>query len=152
MHNYKHTIYLLLQEQLQSSELMNDTSTMIMDEYDNIFSSATDEIIENATLIATLAERFKLTAFKPFQKEIIKAVLNGKDTLVIHPTGSGKSLCFLFPPVYKEQKAIIITPTISLMQDQAQKLMAMDIYATYVGSAQFDKEVKLTSLEPNSDT
>jgi len=129
---------------------MIDASTIIMDEYDKIFCSATDEMIENATQIATLAEKFKLTAFKPFQKEIIKAVLDGKDTLVIYPTGSGKSLCFLFPPVYKEQKAIIITPTISLMQDQVQKLIATDIYATYLGSAQFDKQVELASLEPNS--
>ena len=121
-----------------------------MDEYDEIFSSATDEMIEHATFVATLAEKFNLTSFKPFQKDIIKAVLDGKDTLVIHPTGSGKSLCFLFPPVYKEQKAIIVTPTISLMQDQVHKLMTMGIYATYLGSAQFDKQVELVSLEPNS--
>ena len=88
-----------------------------MNEYDQIFSSATDEMIEHATFVATLAEKFKLTSFKPFQKDIIKAVLDGKDALVIHPIGSGKSLCFLFPPVYKEQKAIVVTPTISLMQD-----------------------------------
>ena len=115
-----------------------------------IFSSATDEMIEHATFVATLAEKFKLTSFKPFQKDIIKAVLDGKDALVIYPTGSGKSLCFLFPPVYKEQKAIVVTPTISLMQDQVQKLMIMGIYATYLGSAQFDKQVELVSLEPNS--
>ena len=118
-----------------------------MDEYDQIFSSATDEMIEHATFVVTLAENFKLTSFKPFQKDIIKAVLDGKDALVIYPTGSGKSLCFLFPPVYKEQKAIVVTPTISLMQDQVQKLMTMGIYATYLGSAQFDKQVESVSLE-----
>ena len=128
----------------------SDTNLENMDEYDEIFSSATDEMIEHATFVATLAEKFNLTSFKPFQKDIIKAVLDGKDTLVIHPTGSGKSLCFLFPPVYKEQKAIIVTPTISLMQDQVHKLMTMGIYATYLGSAQFDKQVELVSLEPNS--
>ena len=121
-----------------------------MDEYDQIFSSATDEMIEHATFVATLAEKFKLTSFKPFQKDIIKAVLDGKDALVIYPTGSGKSLCFLFPPVYKEQKAIVVTPTISLMQDQVQKLMSMGIYATYLGSAQFDKQVESVSLAPDS--
>ena len=78
-------------------------------------------------------------------------MLDGKDALVIYPTGSGKSLCFLFPPIYKEQKAIVrVTPTISLMQDQVQKLMTMGIYATYLGSAQFDKQVESVSLEPNS--
>ena len=57
---------------------------------------------------------------------------------------------FLFPPVYKEQKAIVITPAISLMQDQVQKLITTGIYATYLGSAQFDKQVESVSLEPNS--
>ena len=136
--------------QLPESVDGSDTTLEKMDEYDQIFSSATDEMIENATFIATLAEKFKLTSFKPFQKVTIKAVLDGKDTLVIYSTGSGKSLCFLFPPVYKEQKAIVITPTISLMQDQVQKLITMGIHATYLGSAQFDKRVESASLEPNS--
>ena len=63
-----------------------------MDEYDQIFIYATDEMIDNATFIATFAEKFKLTSFKPFQIDTIKAVLDGKDTLVIYRTGSGKSL------------------------------------------------------------
>ena len=59
-----------------------------------------------------------------------------------------KIFVFYFPaPVYKEQKAIVVTPTISLMQDQVQKLMTMGIYATYLGSAQFDKQVESVSLE-----
>ena len=45
-----------------------------MNEYDQIFCSATDEMIENAIFTATLAEKFELTSFKPFQKDIIKAV------------------------------------------------------------------------------
>ena len=118
-----------------------------MNEYDQIFCSATDEMIENAIFITTLAEKFKLTSFKPFQKDTIKAVLDGKDSLVIYPTGSDKSLCFLFPPVHKEQKAIIITPTISLMQDQ---VMALGTYATHLGSDQFNKQAESASLQPKS--
>lgn len=55
-----------------------------MDEYDDIFSSPLlDECLQHATLIATLAECFKLTSFKPFQREIINATLQGKDSLII---------------------------------------------------------------------
>ena len=73
-----------------------------MDEsYDDIFNSpSAEDSFQYATLIATLAERFSLTSFKPFQKTIIDAALDGQDTctLVTHPTGSGKSLCFQFLP------------------------------------------------------
>ena len=75
-----------------------------MDEYDQIFSSATDEMIEHATFVATLAEKFKLTSFKPFQKDIIKAVLDGKDARVIYPTGSGKVFVFYFHQFIKSKK------------------------------------------------
>ena len=61
-----------------------------------------------------------------------------------------KVFCFLFPSVYKKQNAIFVTLTISLMQDQVQKLMIVGIYATNLGSAQPDKQVELVSLEPNS--
>ena len=73
-------------------------------EYDGLFNSPSlDESLQHATLIATLAEKFHLTSFKPFQKTVINATLEGKDTLVIQPTGSGKSLCFLFPPVHENK-------------------------------------------------
>ena len=62
-----------------------------------------DESFQEATLIVTLAETFGLTKFKPFQKEIILSVLEGKDTVVIQPTGSGKSLCFQFPAIYQHK-------------------------------------------------
>ena len=121
------------------------------DGYDDIFnSSSADDSFEHATLIATLAERFSLTAFKPFQKMIINAALEGRDTMVVHPTGSGKSLCFQFPPVYQNKKAVIITPTISLMQDQVQKLNKMGIPATFVGSAQLDKRIENGAFAPDS--
>ena len=68
-------------------------------------------------LIATLAETFGITSFKRFQKKIIDATLEGRDTFVIYPTGSCKSLCFQFPPVFQDKKAFVITPPFSLMQD-----------------------------------
>ena len=122
------------------------------DDYDDLFSSSSaEDSFQNATLIATLAERFNLTSFKPFQKTIVNAALDGKDTLVIQPTGSGKSLCFQFLPVYLNKKAIIVTPTISLMQDQVYKLNSIGIPSVYLGSAQLDKQVESRALKPDSN-
>ena len=63
-----------------------------------------------------------------------------KDTFVVQPTGSGKSLCFQFPAVYSKKltEVIVITPTISLMQDQTHELSLKGVSAAYLGSAQFD--------------
>ena len=66
--------------------------------------SSQNESFQEATLIATLAHNFGLTNFKPFQKEIILSVPERKDTVVIQPTGSGKSLCFQFPAIYQRKK------------------------------------------------
>ena len=79
--------------------------------------------------------------------------MDGQDTLVLYPTGSGKSLCYQFPPVYLNKKAIIVTPTISLMQDQVKKRSNLGIRSVYLGSAQCDKKVELIclSLEPDSE-
>ena len=81
------------------------------DGYDDIFnSSSAEDSFEHATLIATLAERFSLTSFKPFQKIIIYASLEGRDTMVVHPTGSGKSLCFQFPQCTRIKKLLLALP------------------------------------------
>ena len=133
-----------------------DQSSMIStcssdDEYDMEISPSFESSFVDAELIATLAEKFKLTSFKSFQKKIIEATLAGEDTLVLYPTGSGKSLCFQFPPVYLNKKAIIVTPTISLMQDQVAKLNGLGLKSVYLGSAQCDKLVESKSLDPESD-
>ena len=63
-----------------------------------------------------------MTRFEHFQGKVISALSFGKDCLVVHPTGSGKSLCFQFPPVFKNKMVIVVTPTISLIQDQVTNL------------------------------
>ena len=106
-----------------------------------------DETLTYAMYVATLAEKFNMTSFKSFQKEIIDATLNGRDTLVIQPTGSGKSLCFQFPPVHVNKKAIVISPIIILMQDQVHKLNGIGISAVLLGSAQLDKRIEVSALK-----
>ena len=74
----------------------------------------------------------------------IDATLDGKDSLVIHPTGSEKSLCFQY-------QGISITLTISLMQDQVHKLTEIGIPSVYLGSAQMDKRLEACALMPESE-
>ena len=70
------------------------------DKYDNIFNSlSAEELFQHATLIGPWLLDSVLPPLNLF-KNIITAAIEGKDTLVVQPTGSGKSLCFLFPPVY----------------------------------------------------
>jgi ATP-dependent DNA helicase RecQ len=121
------------------------------DEYEMEISPSLESSFVDAELIAMLAEKFKLASFKPFQRRIIEATFAGEDTLVLYPTGSGKSLCYQFPPVYLNKKAIIVTPTISLMQDQVAKLKSLGLSAVYLGSAQFDKKLETSCLDPSSN-
>lgn len=84
----------------------------------------------------TLSQRFGVSEFRPGQREAIEAVLSGRDVFVCMATGAGKSLCYQFPPVYVERKvtAVVISPLISLMEDQVCKLRAHGISACYVSS------------------
>jgi len=107
-----------------------------------------EEVFTQAMMIATLAEKFGMTEFKPFQKEIIKNLLAKRDCLVIEPTGSGKSLCFQYTAVYQKQISLIITPTISLMQDQVTNAVKRGLNAAYLESAQMDKTIEQKSFNP----
>ena len=72
----------------------------------------------------TLRSVFNLEAFRPGQEEVIRSVLGGRDTLAIMPTGAGKSLCYQLPALHLPGMTIVVSPLISLMKDQADKLAA----------------------------
>ena len=91
----------------------------------------------------TLLYFYGFNTFRDGQEEVIKAVLfNKKDAAVFWSTGQGKSLCYQLPALHSGKTAIVISPLISLMQDQCAKLNALSgnqqKIATYVGSAQRD--------------
>ncbi|MDQ6599500.1 ATP-dependent DNA helicase RecQ [Bacillus salipaludis] len=72
-----------------------------------------------------LKKHFGFDTFKNGQKEVISSILAGNDTLAILPTGTGKSLCYQFPGYVLHGQIIIISPLLSLMQDQVEQLMQM---------------------------
>jgi ATP-dependent DNA helicase RecQ len=71
---------------------------------------------------ALLKSAFGHDAFRPGQEELISALSNGRDLLGVMATGSGKSLCYQFPAVEREKRCLVVSPLISLMNDQVKKL------------------------------
>ncbi|GFZ20020.1 RECQ helicase L2 [Actinidia rufa] len=80
----------------------------------------------------TLKKYFGYSAFRPYQKEIIENILQGKDCLVVMATGSGKSLCYQVPPLVVNKTAVVISPLLSLMQDQVMALRQRGIKADHL--------------------
>ncbi len=73
--------------------------------------------------------------FRPYQKDIIDDLIDGKDSFVLMPTGGGKSLCFQIPSMVRQGTGIIVSPLISLMKDQVDALVELGITAAYYNSA-----------------
>lgn len=94
------------------------------------FSDCTDDVLE-----ASLKRYFGYNTFRDYQKEIIHALLRGEDVLAILPTGAGKSLCYQLPALIKGGTAIVISPLISLMQDQVISLYKNGISAAFINSS-----------------
>ena len=84
---------------------------------------------------AALRERFGHGDFRPGQERAVASVLGGRDTLVILPTGGGKSLCYQVPALLLDGLTVVLSPLISLMKDQVDALEAKGIPATFVNSS-----------------
>jgi ATP-dependent DNA helicase RecQ len=67
---------------------------------------------------AALKTYFGFSGFRSYQREIIQKVLEGRDCLVVMATGSGKSICYQIPPLVTKKTAVVVSPLLSLMQDQ----------------------------------
>jgi len=82
-----------------------------------------------------LQDSFGLDDFRPAQREVIEDVLRGRDVLCVMPTGAGKSLCYQLPAAVQKGLAIVVSPLISLMEDQVQQLRDEGIAAALLNSS-----------------
>jgi ATP-dependent DNA helicase RecQ len=81
-----------------------------------------------------LLARFGLDAFRPGQREAVQAALDGRDSLVVMPTGGGKSLCYQLPALAGEGLVVVVSPLIALMADQWRRLKEAGVNATMLAS------------------
>ena len=88
----------------------------------------------SAELQRSLRTTFGFEQLRPGQAEVIRSVLQGHDTLAVMPTGAGKSLCYQLPALHLEGTTIIVSPLISLMKDQVDKLQDRGLEALQVNS------------------
>jgi ATP-dependent DNA helicase RecQ len=104
-------------------------------------------------LKTTMRKVFGLETFRPGQEEVIDAVLRGRDTLAIMPTGSGKSLCYQLPGLHRQGVTVIVSPLISLMKDQSDKLQSLGLDAPQINSAlpKDESEDSLDQVEDGAD-
>src|SRR5580693_6460666 len=87
-----------------------------------------------ADLREQLQELFGLDDFRPAQRGVIEDVLAGRDVLCVMPTGAGKSLCYQLPAAISKGLTIVVSPLISLMEDQVQQLRDEGIPAVLLNS------------------
>ena len=90
--------------------------------------------------LSVLRNIFKLDEFRPKQKEAIEAIISGKDCLILLPTGSGKTVCYAIPALLLPGVTIVITPLLSLLSDQVNKLRQKGINACFVCSSMTNEE------------
>ena len=95
-------------------------------------------------ILDVLKKYWGYDAFRPLQQEIIESVLAGRDTLGLMPTGGGKSITFQVPTMAMDGMALVVTPIISLMKDQVDRLRSLRIKATYLYAGLTRAEVNRT--------
>src|SRR6266550_1934429 len=95
--------------------------------------SARDDVAD-VDLRDALHRVWGFSAFRPLQREAMQAILASRDSVVVLPTGGGKSLCFQAPAIVNKGLALVVSPLISLMKDQVDGLRVDGVAASYLNS------------------
>ena len=96
---------------------------------------ATPSARGSADLFGLLKKHWGYSEFRPRQEAIVEAILQGRDVAVVMPTGGGKSLCYQLPAVVLERTAVVVSPLIALMQDQAASMREIGVNAAFLNSS-----------------
>ncbi|MDP6978813.1 MAG: DNA topoisomerase 3 [Myxococcota bacterium] len=91
-------------------------------------------------LARVLRERFDLKTFRPHQESVCRAITRGEDTLLVMPTGAGKSLCYQLPGIARAGTTLVISPLIALMEDQVADLVSRGFAAERIHSGRSREE------------
>jgi RecQ family ATP-dependent DNA helicase len=103
--------------------------------------------MEHQQLIKEILTKYwKIDSLKEKQQELISNYLNGHDVVGLLPTGYGKSLCYLLPPLITDKIMFIISPLISLMEDQKEKLVEMEIPVACLHGNNFNKDREIFNI------
>src|SRR6478736_1173955 len=100
-----------------------------------------------ADLFTPLQRYWGYSSFRPLQQQIVQSLIAGHDTCVVMPTGGGKSLCYQLPALVLGRTAVVISPLIALMQDQAAQLAQMGIPAAVLNSSLAGQKQSLVMRE-----
>lgn len=106
--------------------------------------------MSDVDLLGPLQRYWGYSTFRPLQDRIVGSIVDGRDTCVIMPTGGGKSLCYQLPALVLGKTAIVISPLIALMQDQAAQLAQMGVPAALLNSTQSTAEQSRVMLKARS--
>src|SRR6266403_1817852 len=93
------------------------------------------DLTAESELLAPLRRYWGYDGFRPLQERVVRSLLDGHDVCVVMPTGGGKSLCYQLPALVLGRTAVVVSPLIALMQDQAAQLAQMGIPAAVLNSA-----------------
>ena len=96
--------------------------------------------VSREDLSRALCRHFGYQEFRPGQEDVVRAVLSGRPTIAILPTGGGKSLCFQLPAMLLPGTTVVVSPLVALMKDQVDALNARGIPATFINSSLGEEE------------
>ncbi|XP_055760959.1 ATP-dependent DNA helicase Q1-like isoform X2 [Salvelinus fontinalis] len=106
-----------------------------------------DDFSWSTKLEQNLKDVFQLSKFRPLQLKAINLSMSGKDLFLVMPTGRGKSLCYQLPAVCSEGFTLVVTPLVSLMEDQLMYLKSIDVEAVSLNASSSKEHAKMVLAE-----